>query len=250
METGLTGKIALLTGGAGAIGGAIGHALISEGVTVAIADRDPDAVQSLVAALRAAGGRALGVQADLTREADVATMIETVLQSSGRLDVLVNCLGIFQAVPLESLALEDWQRVLDVNLTGVFLCCKAALPVMRAQRSGRIINIASLAGQVGGLAAGANYSVSKAGVACLTKSVARALGNCGVTVNTINPGPVDSPMVDAWPPGQREIQLERIPLARLGRPEDIAHAVVFLASDGAGYIHGTHLDINGGLHMD
>lgn len=250
METGLTGKIALLTGGAGAIGGAIGHALISEGVTVAIADRDPDAVQSLVAALRAAGGRALGVQADLTREADVATMIETVLQSSGRLDVLVNCLGIFQAVPLESLALEDWQRVLDVNLTGVFLCCKAALPVMRAQRSGRIINIASLAGQVGGLAAGANYSVSKAGVACLTKSVARALGNCGVTVNTINPGPVDSPMVDAWPPGQREIQLERIPLARLGRPEDIAHAVVFLASEGAGYIHGTHLDINGGLHMD
>lgn len=250
METGLAGKIALLTGGAGAIGGAIGHALIAEGATVAIADRDPDAVQSLVAALRAAGGTALGVQADLTREADVATMIETVLQSSGRLDVLVNCLGIFQAVPLESLALEDWQRVLDVNLTGVFLCCKAALPVMRAQRSGRIINIASLAGQVGGLAAGANYSVSKAGVACLTKSVARALGNCGVTVNTINPGPVDSPMVDAWPPGQREIQLERIPLARLGRPEDIANAVVFLASEGAGYIHGTHLDINGGLHMD
>ena len=251
METGLTGKVALLTGGAGAIGRAIGHALISEGATVAIADRDPDAVQSLVAALRMAGGTALGVAADLTREADVAAMIETVLlHGSRQLDVLVNCLGIFQAVPLESLALEDWQRVLDVNLTGVFLCCKAALPVMRAQRSGRIINIASLAGQVGGLAAGANYSVSKAGVACLTKSVARALGNCGVTVNTINPGPVDSPMVDAWPPGQREIQLERIPLARLGRPEDIAHAVVFLASEGAGYIHGTHLDINGGLHMD
>ena len=246
METGLAGKIALLTGGAGAIGGAIGHALIAEGATVAIADRDPDAVQSLVAALRAAGGTALGVQADLTREADVATMIETVLQSSGRLDVLVNCLGIFQAVPLESLALEDWQRVLDVNLTGVFLCCKAALPVMRAQRSGRIINIASLAGQVGGLAAGANYSVSKAGVACLTKSVARALGNCGVTVNTINPGPVDSPMVDAWPPGQREIQLERIPLARLGRPEDIANAVVFLASDASALVTGSAVMADGG----
>ena len=250
METGLGGKVALITGGAGAIGRAISRALVAERATVAIADRDGGAVDDAVAALRAAGGTALGVQADLTREADVAGTIDAVLREAGRLDVLVNCLGIFQAVPLESLALEDWQRVLDVNLTAVFLCCKAALPVMRAQGSGRIINIASLAGQVGGLAAGANYSVSKAGVACLTKSVARALGNCGVTVNTINPGPVDSPMVDAWPPGQRETQLGRIPLARLGRPEDIAYAVVFLASEGAGYIHGTHLDINGGLHMD
>jgi len=250
METGLGGKVALITGGAGAIGRAISRALVAERATVAIADRDGGAVDDAVAALRAAGGTALGVQADLTREADVAATIDAVLREAGHLDVLVNCLGIFQAVPLESLALEDWQRVLDVNLTAVFLCCKAALPVMRAQGSGRIINIASLAGQVGGLAAGANYSVSKAGVACLTKSVARALGNCGVTVNTINPGPVDSPMVDAWPPGQRETQLGRIPLARLGRPEDIAYAVVFLASEGAGYIHGTHLDINGGLHMD
>lgn len=250
METGLGGKVALITGGAGAIGRAISRALVAERATVAIADRDGGAVDDAVAALRAAGGTALGVHADLTREADVAATIDAVLREAGHLDVLVNCLGIFQAVPLESLALEDWQRVLDVNLTAVFLCCKAALPVMRAQGSGRIINIASLAGQVGGLAAGANYSVSKAGVACLTKSVARALGNCGVTVNTINPGPVDSPMVDAWPPGQRETQLGRIPLARLGRPEDIAYAVVFLASEGAGYIHGTHLDINGGLHMD
>jgi len=250
METGLGGKVALIAGGAGAIGRAIGRALVAERATVAIADRDGGAVDDAVAALRAAGGTALGVQADLTREADVAATIDAVLREAGHLDVLVNCLGIFQAVPLESLALEDWQRVLDVNLTAVFLCCKAALLVMRAQGSGRIINIASLAGQVGGLAAGANYSVSKAGVACLTKSVARALGNCGVTVNTINPGPVDSPMVDAWPPGQRETQLGRIPLARLGRPEDIAYAVVFLASEGAGYIHGTHLDINGGLHMD
>src|SRR5581483_5848108 len=115
----------------------------------------------------------------------------------------------------------------DVNLTGMFLCCQAAMRVMRPQGSGRIINFGSLAGQVGGLAAGANYSVSKAGVICLTKSLARALGNSGVTVNTINPGPVEGSMVQAWPPGQREAQLERMPLGRFGQPEEIAAAVVF-----------------------
>jgi len=103
---------------------------------------------------------------------------------------------------------------------------------------------------VGGLAAGANYSVSKAGVNCLTKSIARVLGPGAITVNTINPGPVESPMVDAWPPGQRDIQEKNIPLGRLGQPEDIANAVVFLASDAASYIHGAHLDVNGGLFMD
>jgi 3-oxoacyl-[acyl-carrier protein] reductase len=242
--------VALITGGAGALGRACARALAEEGAAIALADLDYAAADAAAAEVRDRGGTALAIAADTTREADVAAMVHTVTDRLGRLDVLVNCAGIFQAVPMDDLPLDDWRRVLDVNLTGMFLCCQAAMRVMKAQRSGRIINFGSLAGQVGGLAAGANYSVSKAGVICLTKSIARALGNSGVTVNTINPGPVESPMVDAWPPGQRETQLARIPLGRLGRPEDIANAVVFLASDAASYIHGTHLDINGGLHMD
>jgi len=251
METGLRGKVAVITGGGGAIGRACAGALAEEGVTVVVADLAQGAADAAADVARARGVAAHGIAADLTREDDVVALVRRVLDIGGRFDVLVNCVGIFQATPLEDLSLADWQRVLDVNLTSMFLCGREALRTMRAQGSGgRIVNIASLAGQVGGLAAGANYAVSKAGVSCLTKSMARAAGSSGITINTINPGPVESPMVEAWPPGQREVQLERIPLGRLGRPEDIAGAVVFLASDAASYIHGAHLDINGGLHMD
>jgi len=250
METGLSGKVALITGGAGAIGRASAHALAAEGAVIAVADRNQDAVDALVGDLRAAGSMAVGFVVDVTEEPEVTGLFAHVLETCGRLDVLVNCIGIFQAMPFAELSLADWRRVLDVNLTGMFLCCQAAVRIMRPQRSGHIVNLGSLAGQVGGLVAGSNYSVSKAGVNCLTKDIARTLGNSGVTVNTINPGPVESPMVEAFPPGQREIQLAKIPLGRLGQPEDIANAVVFLASDAASYIHGAHLDINGGLHMD
>ncbi len=251
METGLRGKVAVITGGGGAIGRACAQALASEGAGIVVVDLDQGAADAVAEVARSHGVRASGLAADITREADVAAMAQQVSDDHGHFDVLVNCAGIFQAVPLEELSLADWQRVLDVNLTGLFLCGREALRVMRAQGTGgRIVNIASLAGQVGGLAAGANYSVSKAGVICLTKSMARAAGSSGITVNTINPGPVESPMVEAWPPGQRETQLERIPLGRFGRPEDIAGAVVFLASAAAAYIHGAHLDVNGGLHMD
>jgi len=240
METGLAGKVALLTGGAGTIGRACARALAAEGAAVAIADQTLAGAEAAATEVRALGVPALGLGFDITRQDEVAAVVRRVTGELGRLDVLVNLAGLFQATPMEELPLADWQRLLDVNLTGMFLCCQAAMPVMRRQGSG----------QVGGLAAGVNYSVSKAGVICLTKSIARALGNSGVTVNTINPGPVESPMVDAWPEGQREVQLQRIPLGRLGRPDDIAGAVVFLASDAASYIHGAHLDINGGLHMD
>ncbi len=250
METGLAGKVVLITGGAGAIARACARAFIAEGALVALADLDAAAVAAAVAAVQTPTSTVQVITVDITQEDDVAEMTRCVRDELGGLDVLVNCAGIFQAVPLEQLSPADWRRVLDVNLTGMFLCCQAAMRVMRAQGSGRIVNVGSMAGQVGGLAAGANYAVSKAGVNCLTKSMARALGNCGVTVNTINPGPVESPMVDAWPPGQREEQLAKIPLGRLAQPEDIAGAVVFLASDAAAYIHGAHLDVNGGLHMD
>lgn len=250
MDIGLSGKVALIAGGAGALGRACARALAAEGALIAVADRSQEDAERAANEVRGAGREALAVAVNVFEKASVVAMTERVVERWGRLDVLVNCAGIFRAVPFEEIDLAEWQRVLDVNLTGTFLCCQAAMPIMRRQGSGRIINVGSLAGQVGGLAAGADYSASKAAINCLTKSIARALGASGVTVNTINPGPVESPMVEAWPPGQREAQIGRVPLGRFGRPEEIAAAVVFLASDAASFVHGTHLDINGGLHMD
>ncbi|MDB5077686.1 MAG: 3-oxoacyl-[acyl-carrier protein] reductase [Chloroflexi bacterium] len=231
------------------IGRACVGALLAEGATVVVVDRDENALRTAATAWQETSRRVLTLAVDVTDEPAVLRMVDEVQKQTGRLDVLVNCLGVFQATPIDELSLDDWQHVLDINLTSIFLCCRAAARVMKGQGSGRIINLGSLAGRVGGLAAGANYSVSKAGVICLTKSLARALGGTGITVNTINPGPVDSPMVDAWPPGKKEEQLARIPLGRLGRPQDIAGAVVFLASDAASYIHGAQIDVNGGLEM-
>lgn len=162
METGLQGKVAVITGGGGAIGRACARALAGEGANVVVVDLEQGVADDDAAAARAGGARTLGLAADITREADVAALVGRVRDTFGRFDVLVNCAGIFQAVPLEELSLADWQRVLDVNLTGMFLCGREALRAMRARGSGgRIVNIASLAGQVGGLAAGANYSVSR-----------------------------------------------------------------------------------------
>ena len=250
METGLKHKVVLLTGGAGDLGRTCALAMAAEGASIAIADRNDDAVQSLVAEIRELGAPASGMAIDICREPQVARMVEQVREDLGGLDVLVNCAGVFQSTPFAELSLADWERVLQVNLSGMFLCCQAAMRVMCAQRSGRIINIGSLAGQVGGLVAAANYSVSKAGVAGLTKALARAVGSSGVTVNTVNPGIIDSRMVASYPPGQREQQEQRIPLGRLGTPLDVAGAVVFLASSAAAYIHGAHLDVNGGIYMD
>ncbi len=250
MDMGLAGKVVLITGGSGEIGRASARMFAGERASVAVADLRPEAVEAVAAELRGLGATAIGIAADVSKQESVRDMVRRVLDELGRLDVLFNCAGIFQSVPPEELSLADWQRVLDVNLTGMFLCCQAAMPVMRAQGGGRIINIGSLAGQVGGFASGINYSVSKAGVMCMTKSLARALGGSGVTVNTINPGPIEGSMVAAWPPGQREIQLERMPVGRFGQPEEIAATAVFLASRHAGYIHGAHIDVNGGLLMD
>jgi 3-oxoacyl-[acyl-carrier protein] reductase len=245
VETGLEGKTALVTGAAGGIGGACCTALAAEGAQVACADLDG---QSAAMAALMLGGHP--VAGDVTNPADAERMVEETLSLTGSLDVVVTSHGVFHSTPLTEIAPDEWDHIQSVNLRGTFLVCRAALRAMSERGSGAIVTVASLAGQVGGLQAGAAYAASKAGVSALTKSLARAAGPLGIRVNCVNPGFIETPMTEAWPGDARQDVVARTPLGRIGTPEEVAAAVVWLASDRASFVHGSHLDVNGGLHMD
>lgn len=244
METGLAGKTAAVTGAASGIGLACSRALADEGATVVLADVDEAGVS---AAADDVGGHA--VTADVMRPEHARRVVEEAVRHSGRLDVLVTCAGVFNGTPADRLEVEEWDRVQQVNLRGVFLVAQAALTVMIPRRSGRIITIGSLAGQVGGLVASAAYTASKGGVIALTKSIARFAGPHGITANCVNPGIIETPLTASWPPEARERTVAATPLGRIGRVEEVAAVVVMLASDAASFVHGAQVDVNGGLHM-
>jgi 3-oxoacyl-[acyl-carrier protein] reductase len=169
---------------------------------------------------------------------------------AGALDVLVTSAGAFHSTPLDRIAPDEWDRIQAVNVRGVFLVAQAALAVMIPRRRGRIVTIGSLAGQVGGLVAGASYAASKGGVIALTKSIARFAGPHGITANCVNPGIIETPLTASWPAETLERTITATSLRRIGRPEEVAAIVVVLASDAASFVHGAHVDVNGGLHMD
>lgn len=239
-------QVAIVTGGGQGIGRAICTAFANEGATVVVADIDLAQAQETVHTLEASEWTALAVQTDVSCAAALEALVQTVLARFNRIDILVNNagLGLFRSV--ESCSEEEWDRVLNVNLKGPFLLSKAVMPILKAQESGAIINMVSLAGKTGGIVAGAPYSVSKAGLECLTKALARELAPYRVRVNGISPGIIDTPMAAHHPPAF----IEAIPLGEKGHPEDVAAAAVFLASENARHITGEILDVNGGLMMD
>jgi 3-oxoacyl-[acyl-carrier protein] reductase len=245
VETGLAGKSAVVTGGASGIGLACVRALAGEGASVVLADVNEEAGARAAKELAAHY-----VAADVTRPEHARRVVEEAVGRCGGLDVLVTCAGAFHATPLDRIEPDEWDRIQEVNLRGVFLVAQAALAVMIPRRRGRIVTVASLAGQSGGLAAGAGYAAAKAGVAALTKSIARFAGPHGITANCVNPGIIDTPMIAGWPQEVLERTIAQTPLGRIGKPEEVAAIVVMLASDGAGFVHGAHIDVNGGLFMD
>jgi 3-oxoacyl-[acyl-carrier protein] reductase len=247
VETGLAGRTAIVTGGARGIGLACAEALAAEGVRLVLADVDGGGAEASAEAL---GGEALGLGVDVAVADDVERLVDATVSRFGALHVLVTCAGVFHATPLDEITADEWDRIQAVNLKGTFLCAQAALRVMVPQRHGRIVTIASLAAQTGGLAAGASYAASKGGVISLTKSIARYAGAHGVTANVVNPGVIDSPMIAAWPPGRQDATTEATPLKRIGSPGEVAAAVVWLASDAASFVNGARVDVNGGLLMD
>ncbi len=249
METYLEDKVAIVTGGASGIGRAAALALAAEGAHIAVLDLNATAARAVAAEVESRGRSALDCPTDITRPDQVEAAIADVKRQFGRIDILVNCAGIAQFGPLMQLTVDDWDRVLEVNLKGTVICCQSVLPIMQAQGYGHIINMGSVAGQIGGQVAGANYAASKAGVISFTKSLAKQFGRQGIIVNVINPGPVISPMTADWPQEWIDDVLAGMPLGRLGKPEEIAALVVFLASGLADYLHGSAIDINGGMYL-
>lgn len=241
-------KVAVVTGASRGIGKSIALALAGKGAKIVAVDVDQAATDAMVAELKAAGTEAIAVQGNVTQAADVEKMIDAAVEAFGRVDILVNNAGITRDALLLRMKDEDWDAVLTVNLKGAFLCSRAAAKVMSKQRSGRIINIASVVGQMGN-AGQANYCASKAGLIGLTKSNARELAKRNVTVNAVAPGFIATAMTDALPEKVREELAAQIPLERLGSPEDIANAVLFLAAEASGYITGQVIAVNGGMYM-
>lgn len=244
----LSDKVAIVTGASRGIGRSIALALAGQGAKVVASARNAEALANLAAEIKAQGGEALAVVGDVALEADANNLIEQAVAAFGQVDILVNNAGITRDGLLLRMKSDDWDAVLDTNLKGAFLCTRAAAKVMSKQRSGRIINISSVVGEMGN-AGQANYCASKAGLLGLTKSVARELARRNVTVNAITPGFIVTDMTDSMTDKAREAMTEQIPLGRLGEALDVANAVLFLASDQSSYITGQVLGINGGMYM-
>jgi len=242
------GKVALVTGASRGIGRSISLALAAQGAKIVAVDVDLQATEEFVAELKAAGTEAIAIQGNVTVAADVDQMVKIAKETFDRIDILVNNAGITRDALLLRMKDADWDAVLDVNLKGAFLCTRAVAKLMTKQRYGRIINIASVVGQMGN-AGQANYCASKAGLMGLTRSNARELAKRNITVNAVAPGFIATAMTDALPEEKRQELAAQIPLARLGSAEDIANAVLFLAAEKTGYITGQVIGVNGGMYM-
>ena len=249
MQITLTDRVALVTGGSRGIGRAISIALAASGATVVVNYRgNAAAADETVAAISAAGGKAIAIQADVANGDDVKRLFSEVTSAYGRLDILVNNAGITRDTLMMRMKDEDWDAVLDTNLKSQFLTTRAAISTMVRARYGRIINITSVVGLMGN-AGQANYAAAKAGIIGFTKSVAREIGSRSITVNAFAPGFIDTELTAVLNDDMREALKKQIPLGRLGSPEDVAGVVTFLASDQAAYITGQTFNCDGGMVM-
>ena len=246
MGMSLEGRVAVVTGAGKGLGEAIAKRLFDEGANVVLWDLDTEAIKKVSQTLDAAGKRAAAITADVTDESSLQKALAETVAKFGKIDILVNDAGISIHKPLEETTMEIWQKVINVNLTGVFLCCKTVAPVMKQQKYGKIINIASLGGRTA-RKVGINYAASKAGVIGITMCLAKELGPFGIYVNDICPGPILTEQTKQYPPEVFASWNEGRLIAKDGLPEDVGDAVIFLASSKSDWITGVSLDVNGGI---
>jgi len=245
----LTSKIVIVTGGAAGIGKAISCAVAALGATAVIADKNEDAASALAGELTSMALKAKAVQTDVTEAGSVEKLIKNVVRDFGRLDVIVNNAGILGDADILDISDEEWRRFMSVDLDGVFYCCREAVRVMKKQGYGRIISIASAGGKLAFPFSGVHYCAAKGAVMALTRQLALQVSKYGILVNAVAPGTTQTEMIKHRSPEKVDYMNSRIPVGRLGRPEETAAAVVFLASDEASFITGETIDVNGGLYM-
>ena len=241
----LSGQVALITGASRGIGRAMAGVFAQAGAKLALVARTVGPLEEVAAGLRHLT-EILVLSADVADEAQVNRVMQQIVEIWGRVDILINNAGLISFGPITQVEPVDWERIIGANLTGAYLCSRAVAPLMMQQKSGRIINIASISAQTGGVSAGVHYAASKGGLVSMTKTLARDLAPFEITVNAIAPGQIDADP-DLLTPEARQRILSMIPLGRLGEPKEIAYAALFLASPMAAYITGATLDVNGGI---
>jgi 3-oxoacyl-[acyl-carrier protein] reductase len=244
----LKDKVAVVTGASQGIGRETALALAEAGAKVVVAARNEEKLVALAGAIADAGGEAFALKMDVAEAEQVKAGFKQVIEKFGRLDILVNNAAVTRDGLAMRMKKDDWDAVLQTNLTGAHLCIQQALPTMMKARAGRIINISSIVAQMGN-AGQANYVAAKAGLIGLTKAIAIEIASRGITVNAVAPGFIETPMTDVLLDKVKEELKVRIPLGRMGSARDVAAAIVFLASDEAGYITGHVLNVNGGMHL-
>jgi 3-oxoacyl-[acyl-carrier protein] reductase len=246
----LSGKVALITGASKGIGRAIAIAYAKEGASLVINGRNLVDLKKVEEEISAIGRDVLALPADVTVHRQVKEMFAEGVKRFGRVDILVNNAGKMFFGSIEEISEEEWDEALQANLKGDFLCSREAVPLMKKNHRGSIINLSSTAGKSAGTITGVNYAVAKAGIMYLSKRMAHDLAKYGITVNCISPGPVDTAMSRSFDPSILSSAVKAIPLGRIGQPEDVAKLAVFLGSDDASYITGEVIDINGGSFID
>jgi 3-oxoacyl-[acyl-carrier protein] reductase len=246
----LKDRVAIVTGGARGIGKAIALTFVREGAKVALVDVEYERSEILKDEIKKRNGDAIAISCDITKSTDVGNMVKQTYRTFGRIDILINNAGIIRRGTIDTVTEEDWDRVIAVNLKGTFNCSKAVVEIMKSQGYGKIVNVSSIAGKMGDITSAPGYGPSKAGVDALTKTLARQLAPYGINVNAVSPHAIETEMSAQWSEKRRKEIIASIPLGRLGKPEDVAEAVLFLASDQASFITGEILDVNGGALMD
>jgi 3-oxoacyl-[acyl-carrier protein] reductase len=246
----LKDRVAIITGAARGIGKAIALTFIREGAKVALVDIDQKQLEALRNEIERRKGESISISCDITKSPEVHEMVNQVKKAFGRIDILVNNAGIIRRGTIETVTEEDWDRVIAVNLKGTFNCCKATFEIMKQQRYGKIVSISSISGKLGDITSAPGYGPSKAGIDALSKTLAKQLAPYGINVNVVSPHAIETEMSAQWSEERRKEIIASIPLGRLGKPEDVAEAVLFLVSDSASFITGEILDVNGGALMD
>ncbi|MGQ8338618.1 SDR family NAD(P)-dependent oxidoreductase [Sunxiuqinia sp. A32] len=229
-------KVIIVTGAAGGIGGTLAKELRKSEAKVYGTDISGEANDYFF-------------RGDITDQTFINNMVDEIMKKEGRIDALINNAGIYLRTPVKDISKQEWEKLMDINLTSVFLLTQKVIGIMIDQKSGSIVSLASVAGKVGGLIAGAHYAASKAAVECLTKSLAKLGAPHGVRINAVAPGIIDTSMQDGVPPEQMDFLMKNIPMGRLGTPHEVANTIMFLASDVSSYITGQNISVNGGTYM-